>query len=260
MKKITINIILLIIAVILLISKISWGSEIAFLLIGIVITEFYNFLIEYAGNPKTFFKIIVNWNKYVRISFAYLYRIKIKNKYMLIMGGRIKKYQPIGGVYKFYDLDYLQRIEFNEMDEMKSDGKNDKDLRGKIPANKLPKLIKWFNSQECREYDANREFNEELIHSEILDKDIFKNIEYKKLKTISSGIIKTPNYGLEYKIFDIIELMLNETQKEYLEELMENNTNEEITFVSEEEIRKHRRNINNQNYTNDIADHSESIL
>ena len=260
MKKVVINLFFIISAIILLVTKISFGSEIAFILIGIVITEIYNFFVEFAGNLKMLIKIIINWNKKVRISFAYLFRIKIKNKYLLIMGNRIKKYQPVGGVYKFYDLNNLQRMGFNEMDEMKADGKNDKDLRGRIPANKLPKLIKWFNSQECREYDANREFNEELIYSGILDSEIFRNIEYKKVKTINSGIIKTPNYGLEYKIFDIIELIPSETQKEYLEDLVTNNTNDEITFVSEEEIIRHKRNVNTENFTNDITDHSESIL
>lgn len=260
MKKIVVNVIAIILASILLLVDIPYGAEFAFLLIGIVFTEFYNFLIEFAGNLKMLFKILCNWNKYIRISFAYLFRIKVGNKYLLIMGNRIRKYQPVGGVYKFYDLNYLQKIGFNEMDEMKADGKNDKDLRGKIPANKLPKLIKWFKSQECREYDANREFNEELIYSGIIDEKIFRNIEYKKVRTIESGIIKTSNYGLEYKIFDIVELIPNENQKRYLEELLKNNINQKIAFVTEEEIKKHKRNGYNDNYTNDITDHSESIL
>ena len=260
MKKIIINVVFFIIAIILLLFKLPIANEIAYILTGIVFTEFYNFLIEYAGSIKMLFKILRNWNEFVRISFAYLFRIKVGNKYLLIMGNRIKKYQPIGGVYKFYDIHNLQRIGFDEMDEMKADGKNDKDLRGKIQAKKLPKLIKWFNTQECREYDANREFNEELVYSGILDDKIFRNIEYKKIKSVSSGIIKTPNYELEYKIFDIIELLPNEEQKRYLQELMLNNNNNQICFVTEDEIKKHKRNIVTDNYTNDITDHSESIL
>lgn len=39
----------------------------------------------------------------IRISFAYLFRIKIGNKYLLILNGRnTGKYQPVGGVYKIY--------------------------------------------------------------------------------------------------------------------------------------------------------------
>ena len=260
MKKIIINVIFLVLAIALLIFNYPIGNEIAFILIGIFITSIYDFLIEYAGRIRMLFKILKNWNKPVRISFAYLYRIKVRNKYLLIMGNRIKKYQPVGGVYKFYDIHNLQRMGFNEMDEMKADGQNDKDLRGKIKAQNLPRLIKWFESQKCREYDANREFNEELIYSKILDAKIFRNIEYKKEKSIHSGIIKTPNYGLEYKIFDIIELLPNKEQKEYLENLMLNNNNEQICFVSEDEIRKHRREIPSEDYTNDITDHSESII
>ena len=106
------------------------------------------------------------------------------------MGNRIKKYQPVGGVYKFYDIHNLQRMGFNEMDEMKADGQNDKDLRGKIKAKSLPSLIKWFESQKCREYDANREFNEELIYSKILSCSILegkpKASSFKLIITISS--------------------------------------------------------------------------
>lgn len=40
----------------------------------------------------------------IRISFAYLYRIKVGDKYMLVQNSRnTKKYQPVGGVYKLLD-------------------------------------------------------------------------------------------------------------------------------------------------------------
>ena len=260
MKKIIILFTFIIISFVAMTVDVTYGSEIFAAVVGIMLTEIYGFILEYAGSMKMFLKILFNWNKNIRISFAYLYRIKIRNKYLLIMGNRIHKYQPVGGVYKFYDLNYLKKIGFNESDEMKNDGKNEKDLRGKIPAKKLPKLIKWFKTQECREYDANREFNEELLHSGILDSDIFRTIEYKKVKTIESGIIKTSNYGLEYKIFDIIELIPDEEQKKYLDNLLENNSNDKMAFVTEDEIRRRIRNINVENFTNDITDHSESIL
>lgn len=37
----------------------------------------------------------------IRISFAYLFRIKVDGKYFLVQNSRTKKYQPVGGAYKF---------------------------------------------------------------------------------------------------------------------------------------------------------------
>jgi hypothetical protein len=39
----------------------------------------------------------------IRISFAYLYRIKVDDRYFLILNNRSEKYQPVGGAYKFYE-------------------------------------------------------------------------------------------------------------------------------------------------------------
>lgn len=71
MKKIIINVIFLVLAIALLIFNYPIGNEIAFILIGIFITSIYDFLIEYAGSIRMLFKILKNWNKPVRISFAY---------------------------------------------------------------------------------------------------------------------------------------------------------------------------------------------
>ena len=38
----------------------------------------------------------------IRFSIAAIVQIKIDDKYLLVMGNRIKKYQPVGGVLKFY--------------------------------------------------------------------------------------------------------------------------------------------------------------
>ena len=40
-------------------------------------------------------------DKDIRISISYLFRIKVKGKYLLVRGDRIKnQFQPVGGVYK----------------------------------------------------------------------------------------------------------------------------------------------------------------
>ena len=51
---------------------------------------------------KIFSQSIMRWNKNIRLSCAYLFRIKYNGKYLLVKGNRIDQYQPIGGVYKYY--------------------------------------------------------------------------------------------------------------------------------------------------------------
>lgn len=46
-------------------------------------------------------KEILFKNEEIRVSAAYLFRIKIENKYLLVKGNKISQYQPIGGVYKY---------------------------------------------------------------------------------------------------------------------------------------------------------------
>ena len=52
---------------------------------------------------KIYYQSLIRWNKNIRLSCAYLFRIRYNNKYLLIKGNRIDQYQPVGGVYKYYD-------------------------------------------------------------------------------------------------------------------------------------------------------------
>ena len=56
-----------------------------------------------AGNYKRiwlFIQSVIHYNKDIRFSISYLYRIKIDDKYLLIKGSKIEQLQPVGGVYK----------------------------------------------------------------------------------------------------------------------------------------------------------------
>ena len=47
--------------------------------------------------------ILTKRTDYIRFSIAYLYRIQIEDKYLLIKSNRIKDfYQPVGGAYKYF--------------------------------------------------------------------------------------------------------------------------------------------------------------
>jgi len=47
-----------------------------------------------------FVKSLIHWSEDIRFSIAYLYKIKIDDKYLLIKGSKIEQLQPVGGVYK----------------------------------------------------------------------------------------------------------------------------------------------------------------
>ena len=62
---------------------------------------------------------IVKKDSIVRISFAYLFRIKVGNKYLLVKNERnTGKYQPVGGVYKFTENEKMElKNKFHVIDD-----------------------------------------------------------------------------------------------------------------------------------------------
>ena len=57
----------------------------------------------------------------VRISFAYLFRIKIDGKYLLVRNTRgTEKFQPVGGVYKLFEN---EKIELKNLYQVMDDDK-----------------------------------------------------------------------------------------------------------------------------------------
>lgn len=47
-----------------------------------------------------FVKSLIHRSEDIRFSIAYLYKIEIDDKYLLIKGSKIEQLQPVGGVYK----------------------------------------------------------------------------------------------------------------------------------------------------------------
>ena len=90
---------------------IEWINSILSAILGLILSSIFRIIQDLSDNKYWMqtLRQLLRYNKikktdYIRISFAYLFRIKIGNKYLLIKNSRgTKKYQPIGGVYKFYD-------------------------------------------------------------------------------------------------------------------------------------------------------------
>lgn len=171
-------------------------------------------------------------NARIRFSISYLFRIRIPetNYYLLVMNRRIKnQLQPVGGCYKRYGDDKLfESWDFaldNKSNGLGTDRESEHDLRFTVKGKHLIKVIKWFDEGKEREVCANREFKEELVYTEILDKEVFRDIKYKHIKRVSKYLHWSPFHKCyEVLIYDIMELLPSEPQKIALVNLEKNNS------------------------------------
>ena len=81
---------------------------------------------------------LIKKTDYIRISFAYLFRIKINGQYLLVKNERgTGKFQPIGGVYKYYDEEktILTSRKYCVLEDscIKIDGTSKNDYRMRVP-------------------------------------------------------------------------------------------------------------------------------
>lgn len=155
---------------------------------------------------KIWLQSLLRWNKNIRLSCAYLFQIKKDGKYLLIKGNRIEQYQPVGGVYKYYNS-------FNEIKsklELKNESENrfyeNKDLRLITKGKYLVKFLDWFDTKKNREITVIRELIEELQPAEISVEKLIKNVQIEYLKTIKEEIKFSKHFQMdEQKIFNIYE-------------------------------------------------------
>ena len=122
-------------------------------------------------------------NTIIRISFAYLYRIKIGDKYLLVKNERgTGKYQPVGGVYKFEEdekIELKNRFQVKDDNKISIDESSHNDYRLRMENRYLRKFISRFDKKINRENIDNlsREFREELIEKNTLG-SIFKFMKF----------------------------------------------------------------------------------
>ena len=208
---------------------------------------------------------IIKKDTLIRISFAYLFRIKIDGKYFLVQNKRTTKYQPVGGAYKFNKLeaDYLRKHFSIENDDcIPVDRLTELDYRLLVKNSDLRKFVRRFNKTNNREnvFDLSREFKEELFSTNILNEHEFGNLAYNYCGRHITEI----KYGNVFKHFelllaDIVELDLNESQKEIFRQLMNKDT-EKFVFATAEEISSCGVCVGTDNLKDNIADHSLKIM
>ena len=201
----------------------------------------------------------------IRISFAYLFRIKIDGKYFLVRNQRTNKYQPVGGAYKFFkdEADYLScNIPVENDDRIPVDQITKRDYRLLVKNKDLREFVKRFNKTKYRENisDLSREFNEEILSTGIIDKKMFGSISYKYCGRHMTNV----EYGkvfdhYELLLADIIELCLTEQQEECFRKLIPNKC-EQYCFATHEEIKTLGVKLGTDELEDTIANHTYKIL
>ena len=199
----------------------------------------------------------------IRISFAYLYRIKIGDKYLLVKNERgTGKDQPVGGVYKLFGNEKIElknRYKVKDDNKISIDESSRNDYRLRIENRYLRKFVKRFDCKADRERIDNlsREFREELIDKNIVN---WNHISYR----YCGRHITELHWGKHFQCYelllaDIVELLPTPDQEQDLRNL-QNQHSENYRFVTAEEISSLGVNTNSGDLRETIADHSAKIL
>jgi hypothetical protein len=203
-------------------------SSIPFLLIsGIMIGIFVPLLDTFASNTRYMrlaYYSVRYYRQKVRVSVSYLFRIKVDNVYMLVMGRRWQQFQPVGGVYKMSADANSVMNDIGALDDdlVPVDPVSLHDLRIRIPATKILAFMRWFESDHSRETSPWREFQEELIGSGIVRSSDFPFIFSNFIRRYIPPIRFSP-YAQSMEIFvaDIYELLPTADQLTALRKLKE---------------------------------------
>lgn len=218
-----------------------WSLLVVALLVNIISAPVSFYIIEGLANIKRlsllFRTKILLRNRYVRLSFSYLVKIKVRDKYLLVKNRKGDYYQLVGGAYKRYD----SSVQLFKKYEVKSDrqfetehGIAKNDLRIQVPGKFVLDIIKWFNSKEDREISPWREFCEELLGAKILDQRLFRYIDYKYVDTLRTPLQKAKYLDCqEILIYEIFEFIPNEEQAKSLEALLDCGNDDKVKWAND---------------------------
>lgn len=245
-------------------------TNIACLVIGFILPKLYNSTQDFLDTTE--WKIsqrkllrgnLIKDDTIIRISFAYLYRIKSGNKYLLVKNERgTGKYQPVGGVYQFDDTEKLtlkSLFQIKDDDKIPIDKSSKNDYRLRIESKYLRKFLKHFDMTVKREQieDLSREFREEMIEKNIVQ---WNKISYR----YCGRHITDLKFGEHFQIYeillsDIVELLPTQKQERDLK-VLELKQSEQYRFATAEEITSFGINTISGCLRDEIANHTVKIL
>jgi len=199
----------------------------------------------------------------IRISFAYLFRIKVDGKYLLVLNGRgTNKFQPVGGAYKFDEHEEkILKTDFEAFEDgnISQDEFTHRDYRLNVPVKNLKKFVKRFNETSHRENlpDLSREFIEELVETDVLK---FDKIKYRYCGRHFTNIERSRHFKCyELLMADIVELELDDNQLTMIRKLINNDDNY-YRFVDVDEIETCGIIRGTEKLLEVIGDHSFKML
>lgn len=211
----------------------SIGVETGLIIFSYFVTVGLTWLVANRRKIKISFQSLTRWNKEIRISCAYLFRIKYKDKYVLIKGERIDQYQPIGGVYKYFPSFKHMKEKLEITDEQETSFFEENDLRIRTKGKYISKFIDWFDTRENREVLVNRELIEEVGLADDINNYLLSETKVEFIKQFREEITYSKHFKVnEIKIFDIFDL---EIPDELLKEIIEQ---ENIELVGKRDIEK----------------------
>ena len=189
--------------------------------------------------------------KEIRLSLAYVYRIKINGKYLLIKSRTRDYYQPIGGVYKTLPN---SKIIFDHL-EVRSDrlietshGIAKGDLRVYVKGINVIEFLEWFDSKKDRETSPWREFCEELITTNYLPWNEFRFIDYEFKGTVKTPIVKLDSGDKGMFMYDVYDLLPNDVQTPILEKRLNEGNTDNYLWVDEYLISRLGHNESTKKY------------
>ena len=205
-----------------------------------------------------FIKSLIYWNQDIRFSIAYLYKIKINNKYLLIKGSKIEQLQPVGGVYKVCSSFSTIERKLNIIFENERGFYEQEDLRFCTKGKNISKVLNWFDSRENREVTVYREFYEEIIKNNILPIEVLSSMRIEFLKQIKPKMSYSKHFKKnEILLFDIYEIHL---ANEYIDMICRDvkEKNDLIKLVDREDIERECVDISGKSFK--IGAHSQYII
>lgn len=235
-------------------------------IVAAVISFFVGRFLQWIIDNKKYLKLWIDTNigkardKQVRFSLAYLFRIKIDGKYLLVKNSKIaNQYQPIGGVYKKFDSFDKIANDLEVTDEKKTNFRVPDDLRVYVQSKNTIKFAKWFHTRKNREFNVIREFYEEIIDKNILEIQNLKDIEFEFIKTYDSGLHYTEQFdSYEILLHDIFEVRLKSNDAEKLKQYIELSSDNYLILVEQTDILRKAVTIGGVDYK--IGEQTINIL
>ncbi len=247
------------------------NDNLKYVLYGVVITLMLDivrlvalFISKNCSNLLSVIKSLTIYrNKRIRLSCAYLYKIKVGDKYLLVKNSHRESYQPVGGVFKRNEdsSQFLNSIEFGEDEKLTNRKTCSKDLRIHIKGKQLCRYLNWYNKNKDREISYTREFYEELVAPGLLSKENFPYPIFSFRKRISTSLKwSRPFQYYELLIYDILELTPNEIQTKELEDLQKKGDTNYIKWADSETIRGIGYSSDNRKANYEIGDQTVLLI